>query len=76
MTLFFQGLTGTWPSTQSQENAVGRAAQVARQIFALILMILIVPMGQGALLLAQSETPQQQQYNGPTQLPPPDQSAP
>ena len=70
-TLLMQGLTDTLPSSASRENGVGRAALLARQIFALILIVLIVPMGQGALLFAQTAPPQQHQYNGTTPPPPP-----
>jgi uncharacterized membrane protein YgcG len=44
---------------------------LARQAFALVLIVLIVPMGQGALLFAQTAPAQQQQYNGAEPPPPP-----
>ncbi|MGO8719495.1 MAG: DUF3300 domain-containing protein [Acidobacteriaceae bacterium] len=72
-TSFLQGLAGTLPPSQSRWNGTARAALVTRQIFALVLIVLIVPMGQGALLFAQEAPPQQQQYNGPPPPPPPDQ---
>ena len=75
-TQFLQGLTGTLPRTLSSCNAIGRAALMARQVFALVLIVLIVPMGQGALLFAQTAPQQQEQYNGPPPPPPPDQGAP
>jgi uncharacterized membrane protein YgcG len=70
-TSFLQGLSGTLPSTPARWSGIGRAAFVARQAFALVLIILIVPMGQGALLFAQTAPPQQQQYNGSEPPPPP-----
>ncbi|MGB8479488.1 MAG: DUF3300 domain-containing protein [Acidobacteriaceae bacterium] len=74
-TSFLQGLTGTLPLSPSRWNGVGRAAFVTRQVFALVLVVLIVPMGQGALLFAQTAPPQQEQYNGaPPPPPPPDQN--
>jgi uncharacterized membrane protein YgcG len=76
-TSLLQGLAGTLPSTRSRWNGIGRAALLARQIFALVLIVLIVPMGQGALLFAQTAPPQQEQYNGavpPPPPPPPDQN--
>jgi hypothetical protein len=66
-----RGLTGTLPSTPAGWSGIGRAALLARQVFALILIVLIVPMGQGALLFAQTAPPQQEQYNGATPPPPP-----
>jgi uncharacterized membrane protein YgcG len=73
-TLFLQGLTGTLPSSRSRWSGIGRAALLARQVFALVLVVLIVPMGQGALLFAQTAPPQQEQYNGAPPPPPPDQN--
>lgn len=73
-TSFLQGLAGTLPPSQSRWNGIGRVALMTRQIFALVLIVLIVPMGQGALLFAQEAPPQQQQYNGPPPPPPPDQN--
>lgn len=55
---------------------MGRAASIARQLCALVLIVLIVPMGQGAMLFAQDAPTQQQQYNGPPPPPPPDQGGP
>ena len=71
VTLLVQGLSGTLPSSPSRWSGIGRAALLARQAFALILMVLIVPMGQGALLFAQTAPAQQQQYNGSEPPPPP-----
>jgi hypothetical protein len=70
-TSFLQGITGTLPSSPSRWSGVGRAALLARQVFALVLIVLIVPMGQGALLFAQTAPPQQEQYNGTEPPPPP-----
>jgi Protein of unknown function (DUF3300) len=70
-TSFLHGLAGTRPPSQSRWNGIGRVAFLTRQLFALVLIVLIVPMGQGALLFAQDAAPQQQQYNGPTPPPPP-----
>ncbi|MHB1856033.1 MAG: hypothetical protein ACYCPM_01205 [Acidobacteriaceae bacterium] len=70
MASFLQGVAGTLAPTQSRRNRIGLAAQFTLQIFALALIVLIVPMGQGALLFAQSAPPQQQ-YNGPPPPPPP-----
>jgi uncharacterized membrane protein YgcG len=70
-TTFFQGLNGTLPSTPSRWSGIGRVASIARQIFAVVLIVLIVPMGQGALLFAQTAPQQQQQYNGAEPPPPP-----
>ena len=75
-TSFFQGLTGTLPPVQSRWSGIGRVALMTRQIFALVLIVLIVPMGQGAMLFAQEAPPQQEQYNGPPPPPPPDQGGP
>ena len=71
VTLLMQGLSGTLPSSPSRWSGIGRAALLARQAFALVLMVLIVPMGQGALLFAQTAPAQQQQYNGSEPPPPP-----
>src|SRR5487761_1716252 len=74
-TSFLQGLTGTLPPSPSRWSGIGRVAFVARQVFALVMAVLIVPMGQGALLFAQTAPPQQEQYNGaPPPPPPPDQN--
>ncbi|HUZ04839.1 MAG TPA: DUF3300 domain-containing protein, partial [Acidobacteriaceae bacterium] len=74
-TSFLQGLSGTLPSSPSRWSGIGRVALLARQVFALILVVLIVPMGLGALLFAQTAPPQQEQYNGaPPPPPPPDQN--
>jgi uncharacterized membrane protein YgcG len=73
-TSILQGLSGTLPSTPSRWSGIGRAALLARQAFAVVLMILIVPMGQGALLFAQNAPAQQQQYNGAEPPPPPNQN--
>ncbi len=73
MTSFLQGLNGTLPPTQSRWNGIGVAAQRIRQIFAFVLVVLIVPMGQGALLFAQSAPPPPQGQYAP---PPPDQGGP
>lgn len=70
-TLWMQGLTGTLPSCSSRPDGIARAALLARQIFALVLIVLIVPMGPGALLFAQTAPPQQEQYNGAVPPPPP-----
>ncbi|MGB6111837.1 MAG: DUF3300 domain-containing protein, partial [Acidobacteriaceae bacterium] len=70
-TTFLQGLSGTLPLSPSRWSGIGRAALLARQVFALVLIVLIVPMGQGALLFAQTAPPQQQQYNGSEPPPPP-----
>lgn len=72
-TAFLQGLTDTLPPSPSRWNSIGRAALRVRQVFALVLVVLIVPMGQGALLFAQP-APQQQQYNGAPPPPPADQN--
>ncbi len=69
--LFPRGLTGTLPTGPSHGRGIGRAAFVARQIFALVLVVLIVPMGQGVLLFAQADPSQQEQYNGAPPPPPP-----
>ncbi|MHB1672937.1 MAG: DUF3300 domain-containing protein [Acidobacteriaceae bacterium] len=73
-TSIFQGLTGTLPRTSSRWHGIGRVALMARRTCALVLIALIVPMGQGALLFAQTAPPQQEQYNGAPPPPPPDQS--
>jgi hypothetical protein len=70
-TSLLQGLSGTLPSTPSRWSGIGRAAFLARQVFALALIVLIVPMGQSALLFAQAAPAQQQQYNGSEPPPPP-----
>ena len=70
-TSFLQGLSGTLPSSPTRWSGIGRAALLARQVFALVLIVLIVPMGQGALLFAQTAPAQQQQYNGAEPPPPP-----
>ncbi|MEO6965823.1 MAG: DUF3300 domain-containing protein [Acidobacteriaceae bacterium] len=77
---FLQGFNGAPPLPQSRWSGIDIAAQRARKIFALILAVSIIPMGQGAMLFAQSAPPPPQgQYappppNQPGQ--PPDQTAP
>ncbi|MGH9617916.1 MAG: hypothetical protein ACRD28_14345, partial [Acidobacteriaceae bacterium] len=66
-----QGLSGTLKRSQSHWTGLGRVGLMARQAFALVLVVLIVPMGQAGLLFAQSAPPQQEQYNGSVPPPPP-----
>lgn len=89
---FIDGLNSTAPLKRAPLNAVGRTARALKQVFALALVVLIVPMTTGTIL-GESAAPQDQQgqYQGvppppPTQqdsdmnsgqgAPPPDQGAP
>lgn len=69
---FLQGFNGMLQPTRSRWKGIDIAAQRARQILALVLTVLIVPMGQGALLFAQSAPPPPPQ--GQYALPPPGQA--
>jgi hypothetical protein len=58
--------------SQTHLDAIGWTARILKQVFALLLVVLIVPMGTGNLFAQSDQTPQQQQQQpGPPGPPPP-----
>jgi hypothetical protein len=66
MASFVTGLNSTLPSDQARLNKIGWTARILKQVFALALVVLIIPMGTGNLF-AQSEDapPPPPQQTGP-----------
>ena len=70
MASFVDGLNSTLPPDRARLDSIGWTARILKQVFALALVVLIVPMGTGNLLAQSTEAPPQQQ-EGPQGPPPP-----
>ncbi len=70
MASFTDGLNCTLPPERARLNAIGRAARALKQVFALALVVLIVPMTTGSML-GQSDAPQDQGQSQEAPPPPP-----
>jgi hypothetical protein len=69
MASFVAGLHSTLPREQARLNTIGWTARAMKQVFALLLVVLIVPMTTGSMLGQEGYAPQDQQGN--QQAPPP-----
>lgn len=68
---FVEGLNSTNSEIVPRLGAIGWAARILKQVFACMLVVLIVPMGMGTMLAQSTDTQQQQQPGPPGQPPPP-----
>ncbi|MEO6829201.1 MAG: DUF3300 domain-containing protein, partial [Acidobacteriaceae bacterium] len=74
---FIEGFNGTQAAENARLNTMGRMARVLRQMFALMLIVLILPLTTGSLLgQSYDPTPPDQQGPPPPQDMYPDQGAP